>query len=98
MVNYSKMGVEEANKVAIACLHFVAGNPEHLGGFLATTGLGPDNLRAAARDSRFLGAILTYISDDECLLLDCAESTGTAPQAIAKAYETLVGTIEPDMI
>ena len=96
MVKQIKIGGAAAEAVAVHCLEFLASDPELIGGFLAATGLGPGNLRAAARDRRFLGAILTYVSDDETMLLKCAEAKNMRPEEIAAAYEVIVGRIEPD--
>ncbi|MBY0613222.1 MAG: DUF3572 domain-containing protein [Beijerinckiaceae bacterium] len=96
MVKQSRISPSEAEGVAIQCLQFLASDPDLLGGFLAVTGLGPGNLRAAARDRQFLGAILTYVNDDERILLDCAAAMNIRPESIAMAYEVLVGVIHPD--
>ena len=45
---------EVAEIVAIQALSFVASEPERLGLFLAESGIGPESLRAAAADPRFL--------------------------------------------
>ena len=45
-----------AEQLAIAALGFIAGEPEQLGRFLAMSGIGPDSLRDAAREPRFLAA------------------------------------------
>ena len=96
MVKQSRISASEAEAVAILCLQFLATDPDVLAGFLAVTGLGPDNLRAAARDRQFLGAVLTYISDDERVLLDCAVAMNIKPESITMAYEVLVGVIHAD--
>jgi hypothetical protein len=96
MVKQLKIQSSEAQRIAVIVLNFIGSDPEYLGGFLAATGLGPTNLREAARDPRFLGAVLTYICDDEQMLIECAKATDTAPEDISRAYEVLVGRIEPD--
>jgi len=45
-----------AEHLAIAALGFIAGEPERLGRFLAITGIGPDSIRAAAREPQFPSA------------------------------------------
>ena len=45
---------EAAEALAIAALTFIAEEPERLGRFLALTGIGPESLRAAAREPGFL--------------------------------------------
>ena len=39
-----------AEALAVAALAFIAGEPERLGRFLAMSGIGPDSIRAAARE------------------------------------------------
>jgi len=85
------MNAAEAERLAANCLVFLAGEPERLGGFLAATGLGPDNLRAASRDPRFLAAVITYVNEEESLLLDCAAALGVEPERLARCYDVLVG-------
>jgi hypothetical protein len=74
-----------AESIAIEVLTFLAGNPARLDRFLALSGLGRDNLRAAAREPGFLAAILDHLASDESLLLAFAANAGHAPATIAKA-------------
>ena len=78
-----------AESIAIEVLAFLAGDPARLDRFLALSGLGRDNLRAAAGEPGFLAAILDHIASDESLLLACAADTGHAPATIAKARDIL---------
>jgi hypothetical protein len=82
---------EDAEGIAIMALGFIAGDPERLGKFLSLTGLGPENLRAAAREPHFLGQILGHIADDESLLLSFAANQGIAPEKIMRARILLAG-------
>ena len=50
---------EVAEIVAIQALSFIAGEPERLGLFLAETGVGPETLRNAAADPKFLADMTT---------------------------------------
>ena len=52
---------EVAEIVAIQALSFVAGEPERLGLFLAESGIGPETLRSAAADPRFLASVLDFV-------------------------------------
>ncbi len=76
---------EAAEQVAVAGLNFLASDMEHLGGFLAATGLGPQNLREAAREPEFLAAVLQYLMQDESLLLAFAANAVVDPQTVAAA-------------
>ncbi|MGH6796726.1 MAG: DUF3572 domain-containing protein [Methylocella sp.] len=78
-----------AESMAIEVLTFLAGNPPRLDRFLALSGLGRDNLRAAAGEPGFLAAILDHLANDERLLLAFATNTGHAPATIAKARDIL---------
>jgi Protein of unknown function (DUF3572) len=54
MAQRSRSGTRQdrhaAEALAVAALGFIASEPERLGRFLAMTGIGPDSLRAAARE------------------------------------------------
>jgi hypothetical protein len=89
--NKSHISAEEAQDVAIEALTFMAGDPDRLGRFLAITGLGPENLRAAAAQKGFLGQILHYIAEDEKLLLAFASESGRLPYQVTSAHHALVG-------
>ena len=78
-----------AESIAIEVLSFLAADPLRLDRFLALSGLGRDNLRAAAREPHFLAAILDHLASDERLLLAFAATTGHAPATIAKARDIL---------
>jgi Protein of unknown function (DUF3572) len=78
-----------AESIAIEVLNFLARNPAKLDYFLALSGLGPDNLRAATREPGFLAAILDHLASDESLLLAFAADTGHVPATIAKARDIL---------
>jgi Protein of unknown function (DUF3572) len=79
-----------AESIAIEILTFLAGNPARRDRFLALSGLGRDNLRAAAAgEPGFLAAILDHLASDESLLLAFAANTGHAPATIAKARDIL---------
>jgi len=82
---------EAAAGLAVTALSFLASEPDRLAGFLAETGLGPQSLRAAARQPGFLLGVLEYVSNDESLLLAFAEASGLDPQDIARAREALGG-------
>jgi hypothetical protein len=80
---------EAAETLAIQALTYLAGEPERLARFLASTGIGPDSLRAAAREPLFLAGVLDHLANDEALLTDFAAQASIDPLAIGKARETL---------
>lgn len=82
---------DAAETIALRALAFLAGDGERLGRFLAITGLGPDELRAQAREPRMLAGVLDYLMQDETLLLVFAAENSIKPETIAAAYFALAG-------
>jgi hypothetical protein len=80
-----------AEELAVAALGFIAGEPEQLGRFLAMTGIGPDSLREAAREPRFLAGVLDHVAADEALLLAFAAVNEIDPEAVMRARDVLTG-------
>jgi hypothetical protein len=80
-----------AETVAIQALSFIASEPDRLGRFLATTGIGPESLRAAAREPNFLLGVLDHLAADDGLLRDFASTAGIAPDTVASARNLLAG-------
>lgn len=86
-----KAGLKRAETVAIAALSFIAADPDRLGRFLAATGMGPADIRAAAREPLFLAGVLDHVAGDEKLLLALAGDLGADPAEIVRAREQLAG-------
>jgi hypothetical protein len=82
---------EAAEALAIQALGFLAREPEQLGRFLALTGIGPEQLRAAAAEPRFLAGVLEHFTSDETLLRAFAAHAGVDPAAVMRARTTLSG-------
>ena len=80
---------EPAEALAIAALSFLASEPEHLGHFLAATGIGPERIREAARDPHFLSGVLDHLASDEPLLLAFAQHAAIDPSEIERARAAL---------
>jgi hypothetical protein len=76
---------EAAETLAIQALAFLAADAERLGRFLAITGLGPGEIRAAARETHFLVGVLEYLASEEPLLLEFAAELGIDPAEVARA-------------
>jgi Protein of unknown function (DUF3572) len=87
---------QAAEQIAIAALGFIAAEPERLGRFLALSGIGPESIRAAAREPSFLLGVLDHVVADEPLLLAFAAEDGIDPQEVARARAALAGT-PPEM-
>lgn len=80
-----------AETVAVQALSFIAQEPARLGRFLAETGLGPETIRAAARDTPFLVAVLDFILSDEGLIDDFGTANDIKPRQLVAAREALGG-------
>jgi Protein of unknown function (DUF3572) len=80
---------EVAEIVAIQALNFIAGDPERLGLFLAETGFGPQNLRAAAADPAFLASVLDFVLRDDATVKAFAKASELHPTNVAAAREVL---------
>ena len=80
---------EVAEIVAIQALNFIAGEPERLGLFLAETGIGPETLRSAAADPRFLVSVLDFVLRDDATVKAFAEVSELHPTNIAAARQVL---------
>ena len=98
---HRKSGSEQrqasAEELAIAALGFIAAEPERLGRFLAITGIGPDSIRDAAREPRFLAGVLDHVAGHEPLLRAFATESDLDPETVMRAREFLTGRIcEPD--
>ena len=80
---------EVAEIVAIQALSFIAGEPERLGQFLAETGIGPETLRTAAADPRFLASVLDFVLRDGATVKAFASASKLHPTNIAAAHQAL---------
>lgn len=88
---------EAAQNLAVAALSFLASEPEHLGGFLAATGIGPNEIREASSDPGFLGGVLDHLSGDEALLIAFAQQQGIDPAEVERARAALGRVWERDI-
>jgi hypothetical protein len=86
-----RISQEDAERVAIGALGFLAGEPERLDRFLALTGIDIANLRMAAAEPAFLGHVLGHIASDESLLLAFAANEAIDPAMVAAALTRLDG-------
>jgi Protein of unknown function (DUF3572) len=83
---------DEAMGIATQALAYIAGDGARLGRFLAESGLGPENLRQAARDPSFLPAVLDFILSHEHDLIDFATIAGIDPKLVGRARDALAGS------
>ena len=86
-----RVSQHEAEAIATQALAYIAGDAVRLGRFLAESGLGPENLRKAARDPSFLPAVLDYVLSHEQDLVDFAAMCGIDPSLVGRARHVLAG-------
>ena len=82
---------DQAEALAIQALTFIASDGERLGRFLAATGIGPAEIRAAAGEPGFLAGVLDYMAADEALIGAFANEAGLDPADVGKARTALAG-------
>ena len=82
---------EAAESLAVHVLGFLAAEPERLGRFLALTGIGPGEVRTAAREPGFLAGVLEHIASDESLLVAFAAEAQIPPNTVTRALAALAG-------
>ena len=63
--------------------------PNGSAAFLASTGIAPEDIRAAAREPGFLAGVLEHMLGDESLLIAFAASAGIDPAEVARARGAL---------
>jgi hypothetical protein len=80
---------EVAEIVAVQALSFLASDPERLGRFLTASGIGPQTLRSAAADPKFLAGVLDFIVRDDDTVKAFADASKLTPQAVINAHEVL---------
>lgn len=84
-----------AQTLGLRALAWLAGEEEHLGAFLAQSGLGPGELKARAAEPELLAAILDFILGDEAMVLAFADAAALAPASVAQARAHLPGGDAP---
>jgi hypothetical protein len=82
---------EQAENLAIQALTFIGSDTERLGRFLAVTGIGPAEIRAAAREPGFLVGVLDYVASDERLIAAFAGENNLDPADIDRGRVALAG-------
>ena len=88
---------EAAEGLAIQALTYLAEDGERLSRFLAVTGLGPQQIRAASREPGFLAGVLEHVAGDERLLTAFAANSDVNPADIGNALAALSGHWEREI-
>src|SRR3569832_2405395 len=85
MKGRSAQAREAAEALAVQALSYIAQDGERLGRFLSLTGIGPAEIRSAAREPGFLAGVLEYLAGDERLLTEFAKDAGFEPATVEAA-------------
>lgn len=83
--------VEVAESLAVQALSFIAADGDRLGRFLAITGIGPAEIRAASAEPGFLAGVLDYVAGDETMVAEFAKDAGIDPAHVGIARAALGG-------
>jgi hypothetical protein len=81
---------DEAEALAIDALKFLGEDASRLAAFLASTGLGPAELRRQAGSVEFQAGLLDFIASDESLLLVFASERRIDPATVLAARRQLM--------
>jgi len=76
---------------------FLAADPDRLAGFLNMSGIAAEDIRAAAREPRFLAGVLEHMLGNEGLLVAFAADAGIDPAEVARARAALGGSGQRDV-
>lgn len=82
---------EQAEKLAIGALAWLASQPDLLPEFLASTGASLDNLRLAASRPEFLGAVLDFILTEDARVVAYCDQAGVSYAEPMRARAALPG-------
>ena len=88
---------EQAEALAIQALTFIGADEGRLGRFLAVTGIGPAEIRAAARQPGFLSGVLEYMASDDRLIAAFAGENNLDPADVDRGRVALAGVWERDV-
>jgi hypothetical protein len=85
----AKIDRNEAERIAVAALAFLAGDHGRLTRFLDVTGLAPARIRDAAGEPGFLAAVLDHLVGDDELIVGLAEDLRIRPEDVVEAQRVL---------
>ena len=88
---------QTAEMLAVQALAFIAEDDSRMSGFVASTGIAVESIRAAAREPNFLGGVLEHILAEENLLIAFADNAGIDPTEVARARQALGKVWERDL-
>lgn len=82
---------DNAEATALQALAYVLGQDDLTGGFLAASGMAPDEMRERATDPHFLAAVLDFLLQDDAWVIGFAQAAGLPPQDVQAARQALPG-------
>ena len=85
----AKIDRNEAERIAVAALAFLAGDHGRLTRFLDVTGLAPARIRDAAGEPGFLAAVLDHLVGDDELIVGLAVDLRIRPEDVVEAQRVL---------
>lgn len=91
-----RMSTEEAQRIAIAALAYLANDEALLTRFISVTGIAPGDMRAAAGSPEFLAGVLDFILGHEPDAVAFAQELGVPPEDVGRARVELLGGTDPD--
>lgn len=80
-----------AEEFAALVLAWLTEDHARIGGFLAWSGLAPDELRAGLAEGSLLLAVLDYLTLDEAMLLEACQDLDYPPETPMIARQSLPG-------
>ena len=89
--SHTTLSMEQAEKIAIHALTFLASEPDHLAKFMNITGMEPDDIAGNAGTAFFQAALLEHLMRDETLLLTFCGNENIDPALISPAHQMLAG-------
>ncbi len=88
----AKMTPESAETIALQALVHLTQSPDDLGRFLASSGLGPTELKARAHEPELLSAVLDFMLTNEALLVTFCEADSMRAKDVHLARHLLGGS------
>ena len=83
------MTEDEAQTIALWATSYLLEDERALNGFLALTGVSPDELRENLAEPRFLAGVLDHLLGNEPMLLEFCRARDLEPDRPAKARQVL---------
>ncbi|MBL4873478.1 MAG: DUF3572 domain-containing protein [Rhodobacteraceae bacterium] len=90
------MNREQAERVGIQVLGWLAGHDDMLTQFLGMTGIAADDLRVRAHEPEFLGFVLDFLLSDDAMVLAFCENANMSTEAPMRARGALPGGDVPN--